>query len=276
MLEACDEEEFFFELNATDLLDTSTFTLRDRLSMSRRFVLNNGSCTTVNFSCDIQQPFHIEVTKEKLSTGTKGCKKKTGTGDRNKNRFSLKPNANLEVLVWFDLTSDLIGENTNGDKIVNHEKDLVVLYDDKNEQRYPVTAMVHYPCLTLHQDVIDFGTCFVNEKRQKVLKISNDSKAMLYWNIKIDESCSKAARDAFQVNTEDMMKDQQNRVMMISNDESSSHHSTEVVVEFTAKHNIEYESRIIVTSLFNEKFLNHKEFVIIVRGHGSYDEATKE
>ena len=157
--------------------------------------------------------------------------------------------------------------------------------------------MVHYPCLTLHQDIIDFGTCFVNEKRQKVLKISNDSKAMLYWNIKIgnftvnleknninlyfvsikifcllclrfyffyetnqptgfqidrittlgifrtflffffflDESCSQAARDAFQVNTEDMIKDQQNRVMMIRNDESSSQHSTEVVVEFTAK-----------------------------------------
>lgn len=65
--------------------------------MSRRFVLNNGSCTTVNFSCDIQRPFHIEVTKEKISTSTKGCKKKTGTSDRNENRFSLKPNANLEV-----------------------------------------------------------------------------------------------------------------------------------------------------------------------------------
>lgn len=38
------------------------------------------------------------------------------------------------MLVWFDLTSDLVGENTNGDKVVTLQRDLVVLYDDKNEQ----------------------------------------------------------------------------------------------------------------------------------------------
>ena len=67
--------------------------------MSRRFVLSNRSCTTVHFSCDIQQPFHVQVTKEKMpavDTSKGRTTKNTGrAGDRN--RFSLKPSANLEV-----------------------------------------------------------------------------------------------------------------------------------------------------------------------------------
>lgn len=68
-------------------------------------MLSNQSSTTVNFSCDIEQPFHVEVTKKKVSAGTTKTSKKTVDDDRNKNRFSLKPNTNLEVRSLLGLLS---------------------------------------------------------------------------------------------------------------------------------------------------------------------------
>jgi len=44
------------------------------------------------------------------------------------------------------------------------------------------------------------------------------------------------------------------------------------------RHNIEYEGTVIITSIFHHKFLDKKkaETVVVLRAHGSYDEASME
>jgi len=259
VLEACDEEQFTFELSATKLLKSSC---EEEIACSHRYVLLNKSDAIVQFQCQIEKPFiilkeHPDVVKTKAIT-----KKKRKKEDK---MTSLKPGKNIEIRVVFELTNEMASTITDCNQTI-FKRMLNIEFNNKKKQEYEMHGIVNFPMMQLSHNTVDFGVCYVGERRELVLTIQNPSKAALFWRIDKDLQCPEACLNVFSFTT--------TNGKVNSNEHEDNF--IDVKIQFIAAHNVSYECTLNVTSLFHEEYLKTPPTRVILHGRGSYDEATKQ
>ena len=214
----------------------------------RRFVVTNRSGTTVSFSFRVDKPFKV-IHSEGVGKGKKITK---------------KSHENTEVIVRFEVDSDYVAEMHRTKQDLVHGE-LVIEFDNKRSQVYPLSGTINYPSMEVSNTQIDLGVCFVGCTKESILRISNPSEELLCWNIEKDGKCPETSRSVFSFSNCEGVLD----------GSATGSVESDVKIFFSPKHNVDYQCSLFVTSTFGRLCLGEEPIRVVLRGTGSYDESTK-
>nr|XP_056713113.1 deleted in lung and esophageal cancer protein 1 [Euleptes europaea] len=241
------------------------------------------SATTLNLKLtnDTETPLYFKfLLKLPFSVSGVDPKKSLAESDRDngEGRLVLYALQNMLVKVSFHTTLELLTyqhlpddqmlsgvqvlQLEKGDKILEFKQDLVIEYSNKATQVLPMTAYLAVPVLKLSSDSIDFGTCLVNQTRSEMVLVMNKSGCRSYWAALLDEAERHNEQEVFSISP--------------SSGVLEPHHSdfatkTQLVVYFTARDDVDYETTVTVVGMLGEKPCK-----LLIQGRGSYDEKYEE
>ncbi|XP_054847469.1 deleted in lung and esophageal cancer protein 1 [Eublepharis macularius] len=229
--------------------------------------LTNNTETPLHFKLILTPPFSISGVDPKKSLVTPHR-------DSGENQIILCALQNMLVKVSFHTTLELLTyqhlpddqmfsglqvlQGEKGDKILEFKKDLLIEYGNKATQVLPMTAYLTVPVLELSRESIDFGTCLVNQTRCEAVLLMNKGGCRSYWAALLEEAGRHSEPEVFSISP--------------SNGILEAHcggfaTKTHLVVHFTARDDVDYETTVMVVGMLGEKPCN-----LHVRGKGSHDE----
>ncbi|KAH0627637.1 hypothetical protein JD844_003651 [Phrynosoma platyrhinos] len=224
--------------------------------------LTNNTETPLSFKLILTTPFSVSGVDPKKRIQTSHSDR-----DNRGNHLLLYALENMLVKVSFHTTLELLTyqhlpedqmlpglqvlHRENGDKILEFRQDLVIEYSNKATQVLPMIAYLTVPVLELSCDTIDFGTCLVNQTRTEAVLVMNKNEQERHTD---PEVFSIAPNNG------------------ILEAHTCSVPTKEVLlVRFTPREDIEYETIVTVVGMLGEK-----PCLLCVRGKGSYDEKYEE
>ncbi|CAF0848051.1 unnamed protein product [Rotaria sordida] len=193
---------------------------------------------------------------------------------------SLTSQSKVNVQCHFHLSSDLIERfrlinlNKNesllskidetitiehGRRIHWHEQLSIKFKQNEMEQIIPIDIRLYFPILTVNCDHIDFGTCFLEQTRQKEFIIKNLTCSSSAWSIRKVHANSPDTYEAFRIEP---------KCGILTTQLNSKDKSVQQVISvyFTARHNQTYECQLSIEGLLGEPPMS-----IFLTGQGSYD-----
>jgi hypothetical protein len=165
----------------------------------------------------------------------------------------------------------------HGRKVHWQEELAIKFKQNEMEQIIPIDIRLYFPILTVNCTRIDFGTCFLEQTRQRELILKNLTCSSSAWSIRkgmltvffssmryielfhLVHANIPDAYEAFRIEPKSgILKTQLN---------SKEKSAQQVIsVYFTARHNHTYECQLVVEGLLGEPPIS-----ILLTGEGSYD-----
>ncbi|XP_070585983.1 deleted in lung and esophageal cancer protein 1 [Erythrolamprus reginae] len=174
----------------------------------------------------------------------------------------------LELLTYQHLPEDhqpsglQVIQHDSGDKILEFKQDLIIEYSNKATQVLPLTAYLSLPVLELSCEMIDFKTCLVNQTRSEEALLVNRSGCRSYWAVYLPEDERHKDPEVFSISPISGI---------LGARKGSTATKTQLVVRFTPRDNMDYETTVTVVGMLGEK-----PCLLLVKGSGSYDEKYEE
>uniref|UniRef100_A0A8C5P4T4 Deleted in lung and esophageal cancer 1 n=1 Tax=Jaculus jaculus TaxID=51337 RepID=A0A8C5P4T4_JACJA len=171
----------------------------------------------------------------------------------------------LELLSYQRLPADQmlpgvdIQQSTNGEKEMVFTRLLLLRFTNQTTQEVPLRATVAVPELQLSTSWVDFGTCYVNQKRTREVYLMNLSGCQSYWTVLMGKQEMHKEAEAFGVFP--------HSGLLEARPTSAPPTSVLLQVFFTPRSSAPYESTLAV-----EGVLGEKACTLRLRGQGSYDE----
>ncbi|XP_072029825.1 LOW QUALITY PROTEIN: deleted in lung and esophageal cancer protein 1-like [Amphiura filiformis] len=269
-IETAEEEGMRYLTAASDLLQRPNEPdLLPKFISSHAATLTNATQTPLAFRIIAPHPFLVQ-TIDPRSKGKGEYQGVMTTGE-----VILPQQKNLQVRVAFVLTEHLlassltelsVGDTKDGFSLVEKEgerrlhirQDLQMHYNNGSVQRLPLHAVVTIPSLIITPTEIDFGTCLVGQLREKEIVIRNHTGSATYWTTAIVAAGKSPESGVFGVVPSEGYL--QAYITHVSNSKMV------LRVQFTAKHNIPYESKLVFHG-----HLGEIPQELSVKGQGSYD-----
>ena len=210
---------------------------------------------------------------------------------------TLVPQAKANVQCHLHLTQDLIDrfQNQNlennpalaskvqvkttaeqGRRVRWREQLAVKFTQNEMEQVVPIDIRLYYPVLTVNIDRIDFGTCFLEQTRQREFSLKNLTCSSSAWSIRkgnfgrfvlgkfpslrlLVYANMPEAYEAFRIEP---------KSGILSTQLNSKDRTVQQIISvyFTARHNQTYECQLLIEGLLGEPPIS-----IHLSGEGSYD-----
>ncbi|CAF3429846.1 unnamed protein product [Rotaria sp. Silwood1] len=147
----------------------------------------------------------------------------------------------------------------HGRRLHWHEQLSIKFKQNEMEQIIPIDIRLYFPILTVNCDHIDFGTCFLEQTRQKEFILKNLTCSSSAWSIRKVHANSPDAYEAFRIEP---------KCGILTTQLNSKDKSVQQVISiyFTAQHNQTYECQLSIEGLLGEP-----PITIFLTGQGSYD-----
>ncbi|XP_076984746.1 deleted in lung and esophageal cancer protein 1-like [Tamandua tetradactyla] len=171
----------------------------------------------------------------------------------------------LELLSYQKLPADQmlpgvdIQQHTSGQKEMVFTQNLLLEYTNQTTQVVPLRATVAVPELQLSTSWVDFGICFVNQRRLRKVYLVNLSGCQSYWTVLMGQQELAKDVQAFGVSP--------SSGLLEARKVNAPPTSITLQVFFTARSSELYESTLVV-----EGMLGEKACTLRLRGQGSRDE----
>ncbi|XP_077978029.1 deleted in lung and esophageal cancer protein 1-like [Glandiceps talaboti] len=277
-LETLDDEGMVYNTAASDLMQDGRHLKQFLKSQSCK--LTNMTETPLNFKLMTEEPFFLmgmnpsaENTRSSSPSRQKSAAKKHLSTESQE--FTLRPQYNLQAKVVFCLTMDLVheylnvlesGEEIDGMSLLVTESErrlcirdnLQMRFNNDTVQELPLYATITIPSLELSHESLDFGTCLVGQQRELEISLKNPTGSASYWTAIMDKSASKFEPGMFAVVPASGFLEA--HVTHVSKSK------TYIKIQFTAKHNTEYECVFVFQGMLGEETRK-----LYIRGQGSYD-----
>ncbi|XP_037357455.1 deleted in lung and esophageal cancer protein 1 [Talpa occidentalis] len=201
-----------------------------------------------------------------------------GAGLRSRNpgpsrQLVLRPQENMLVNVSFSLSLELLSyqklpadqmlpgvdiqQSASGEKEMVFTQALLLEYSNQTTQVVPLRAIVAVPELQLSTSWLDFGTCFVNQRRVREVYLMNLSRCRSYWAVLMGQPDKDPM--AFSVSPRSGQLE--------ARPVNAPPTSITLQIFFTARSSQLYESTLAVEGALGEKVCTLR-----LRGQGSHDE----
>ncbi|XP_053116258.1 deleted in lung and esophageal cancer protein 1 isoform X2 [Hemicordylus capensis] len=235
--------------------------------------LTNDTETPLYFKLVLSMPFAVSGVDPKKSL-------KTSHSDRDEegNHLLLYALENMLVKISFHTTLEILTyqhlpedqmlpglqvlQLENGDKMLEFRQDLVIEYSNKATQVLPVVAYLTVPVLEISCQVIDFGTCLVNQEKSDGILVMNKSKSKSYWTALLDQDERHRDPVVFSISPNNGMLEAR---------EGNLPTTVPLLVRFTPRDSVEYETTVTIVGMLGEK-----PCMLHLKGRGSYDEKYEE
>ncbi|KAM6177157.1 deleted in lung and esophageal cancer protein 1 [Erethizon dorsatum] len=187
----------------------------------------------------------------------------------------LHPQENMLVNVSFSLSLELLSyqklpadqmlprvdirQRSSGEKDMVFTQDLLLEFTNQTTQVVPLQAIVAVPELQLSTSWVDFGTCFVNQRRARKVDLLNLSGCQSYWAVLMGQQEPDKKAKVFGVSP--------SSGLLEARTTNAPPSSITLQVFFTPRNTNLYESTLVV-----EGVLGEKTCTLRLRGQGSYDE----
>ncbi|XP_073079419.1 deleted in lung and esophageal cancer protein 1 isoform X5 [Manis javanica] len=187
----------------------------------------------------------------------------------------LYPQENMLVAVSFSLSLELLSyqklpadqmppgvdiqQSASGEKEMVFTQNLLLEYANQTTQMVPLQAIVAVPKLQLSASWVDFGTCFVNERRVRDIYLMNLSGCRSYWAVLMGQQEPDKDAVVFRVSP--------SSGLLEARPVNAPPTSVMLQVFFTARSSELYESSLVVAGILGEEACTLR-----LRGQGSYDE----
>ncbi|CAM4955682.1 unnamed protein product [Rotaria socialis] len=147
----------------------------------------------------------------------------------------------------------------HGRRIHWREQLSVKFKQNEMEQIIPIDIKLYFPILSVSCDRIDFGTCFLEQARQKEFILKNLTCSSSAWSIRKVQANIPEAYEAFRIEP---------KCGILTTQLNSKDRSVQQVVSvyFTASHNQTYECQLLIEGLLGEPPIS-----VFLTGQGSYD-----
>ncbi|XP_073079417.1 deleted in lung and esophageal cancer protein 1 isoform X3 [Manis javanica] len=171
----------------------------------------------------------------------------------------------LELLSYQKLPADQmppgvdIQQSASGEKEMVFTQNLLLEYANQTTQMVPLQAIVAVPKLQLSASWVDFGTCFVNERRVRDIYLMNLSGCRSYWAVLMGQQEPDKDAVVFRVSP--------SSGLLEARPVNAPPTSVMLQVFFTARSSELYESSLVVAGILGEEACTLR-----LRGQGSYDE----
>ncbi|KAG8521540.1 Deleted in lung and esophageal cancer protein 1 [Galemys pyrenaicus] len=185
----------------------------------------------------------------------------------------LRPQENMLVNVAFSLSLELLSyqklpadqmlpgvdiqQSASGEKEIVFTQTLMLEYSNQTTQVVPLRAIVAVPELQLSTSWVDFGTCFVNQRRVREVYLMNLSRCRSYWAVLMGQPDKDPM--AFSVSPRSGLLE--------ARPVNAPPTSITLQIFFTARSSQLYESTLAVEGALGEKVCTLR-----LRGQGSHDE----
>ncbi|XP_053265484.1 deleted in lung and esophageal cancer protein 1 isoform X3 [Podarcis raffonei] len=235
--------------------------------------LTNNTETPLSFKLVLTTPFSVSGVDPK-----KNLKIPHSDSENGEQHLLLYPLENMLVKVSFHTSLELLTyqhlsedqflpglqvlQLENGDKILEFKQNLVIEYSNKATQALPMAAYLTVPVLGLSCDTIDFEVCLVNQTRSEAVLVMNTSGCRSYWTALLDKNERHKEPEVFSISPNNGV---------LEAHQSSVPTKTLLVVRFTPREDVEYQTIITVVGMLGEA-----PCLLYVRGKGSYDEKYEE
>ncbi|XP_036777521.2 deleted in lung and esophageal cancer protein 1 isoform X6 [Manis pentadactyla] len=171
----------------------------------------------------------------------------------------------LELLSYQKLPADQmppgvdIQQSASGEKEMVFTQNLLLEYANQTTQMVPLRAIVAVPKLQLSTSWVDFGTCFVNERRVRDVYLMNLSGCRSYWAVLMGQQEPDKDAVAFRVSP--------SSGLLEARPVNAPPTSIMLQVFFTARSSELYESSVVVAGILGEEACTLR-----LQGQGSYNE----
>ncbi|XP_029139257.1 deleted in lung and esophageal cancer protein 1 [Protobothrops mucrosquamatus] len=149
-------------------------------------------------------------------------------------------------------------QQDSGEKILEFKQDLIIEYSNKATQVLPLTAYLTIPMFELSCEMLDFKTCLVNQTRSEGVLLVNRSGCRSYWAAFLPEDERHKDPEVFSISPNSGILEAR---------KGSTATKAQLVVRFTPRDNVAYETTVTVVGMLGEK-----PCLLLVHGKGSYDE----
>ncbi|KAM6452904.1 deleted in lung and esophageal cancer protein 1 [Liasis olivaceus] len=153
-------------------------------------------------------------------------------------------------------------QHENGEKILEFRQELIIEYSNKATQVLPVIAYLAVPVLELSCETVDFKTCLVDQTRSEGVLLVNRSGCRSYWTVMMTAEERHKDPEVFSISPNNGILEAR---------KGSTATKTLLVVRFTPRDNVAYETTVTVVGMLGEK-----PHLLHIRGKGSYDEKYEE
>nr|XP_028605457.1 deleted in lung and esophageal cancer protein 1 isoform X5 [Podarcis muralis] len=235
--------------------------------------LTNNTETPLSFKLVLTTPFSVSGVDPK-----KNLKIPHSDSENGEQHLLLYPLENMLVKVSFHTSLELLTyqhlpedqflpglqvlQLENGDKILEFKQNLIIEYSNKATQALPMAAYLTVPVLGLSCDTIDFEICLVNQTRSEAVLVMNTSGCRSYWTALLDKNERHKEPEVFSISPNNGV---------LEAHQSSVPTKTLLVVRFTPREDVEYQTIITVVGMLGEA-----PCLLYIRGKGSYDEKYEE
>ncbi|XP_048190439.1 LOW QUALITY PROTEIN: deleted in lung and esophageal cancer protein 1 [Perognathus longimembris pacificus] len=262
-----------FRCQASDLIpkEACAGVLSELLS-TRHLRLINTTDIPQHFRILVSSPFTIS--QDKAHAGLGGGRA-SGRRPLAGKLLALPAQENMEVSVSFRLSLELLSyqrlpadqmlpgvdiiQRPNGEKEMVFTQNLLLEFTNETTQMVPLRATVAVPELQLSTSWVDFGTCFVNQRREREFHLLNRSACPSYWAVMMGQKEARKEAEVFAVSP--------SSGRLEARPVNAPPTSVTLQVFFTARDSELYESTLVVDGLLGEKACTLR-----LRGQGSYDE----
>ncbi|XP_005383783.1 PREDICTED: deleted in lung and esophageal cancer protein 1 [Chinchilla lanigera] len=277
-VELDDSGRMEFRCRASDLIPDQPCSgvLSEQLT-TRHLKLTNTTEIPQYFQLLVSRPFLVSqdaVSQDhRVGSGrAQEGEEETASGSR---QLVLRPQENMLVNVSFSLSLELISyqklpadqmlprvdiqQSSSGEKEMVFTQDLLLEFTNQTTQVVPLRAVVAVPELQLSTSWVDFGTCFVNQRRAQEINLLNLSGCQSYWAVLMGQQEPDKKAKAFGVSP--------SSGLLEARATNAPPTSITLHVFFTPRSTELYESTVVV-----EGVLGEKTCTLRLRGQGSYDE----
>ncbi|KAM5157372.1 deleted in lung and esophageal cancer protein 1 [Mantella aurantiaca] len=266
-----DDEGLVFYSVASDLIpDKKTSPILTDFKTTRNLKLINCTETPLYFHLLLSKPFSVSATDPNKSVQTSQSDREERGG-----HMELRPQQHTLVKVSFCTTLELLTyqhlpedqmlpgvkllQAENGERRLHFSQKLLIEYSNKSRQQVALSAYVTVPVLQLSGDTVDFGTCLVGQTRTREVFLLNKSGSKSYWTALLDKGERHSETKVFSISP--------TSGVLEAHVSHTSASKEMLLVSFTARTNIDYETVVTVHGMLGEKPQR-----LIIRGRGSYDE----
>ncbi|XP_070564757.1 deleted in lung and esophageal cancer protein 1-like [Ptychodera flava] len=277
-IETLDDDGMVYNTAASDLMQDGH--LVHQFLKSQSCKLTNMTETPLNFKIVTHHPF-VLVGMDPDADDEKGASAENRQKSAKRHhlsteseQFSLRPQYNLQVKAAFCLTMDLIheylyslenDEDVEGVSLIVNETERKLQFSEHLEMRFnndtiqtlPLSASITIPSLILSHEMLDFGTCLVGQQRELEIFLKNPTGSDCFWTATIDKA-SRAVNGMFSVTPASGFLEAHRTHISKS--------KAYVKIQFTAKHNTDYECIFVFQGMLGEETRK-----LCVKGQGSYD-----
>ncbi|RDD40948.1 Deleted in lung and esophageal cancer protein 1 [Trichoplax sp. H2] len=273
-----DDDGNYFTAASSDLLLSNGQVLKETWK-DEHFSFTNLTDTPLNFQIILSWPFEIRASQTKITStaasANRNISKKGETSAivRTKDQYTLLPQTNMQTNIGFCLSLDMLHrfqelEKDKDNNIVSivtdgenkklcFNGDLQIKFSNGTVQNVSLSASVALPTFKLAENSLDFGICFVGQIRSKLITITNPTMSGTYWISNV-EAQDEASKGIFTV--------EPSQGYIEANITHITTNAVTIKVNFTARHNIKYTSKICINGLLGET-----SQILFVTGEGSYD-----